>query len=125
MNQLPLYQCHKQVRAAKIADIVRSISLPSIWKISFVDPNIEPMNVPGIWAGKHQPQVGGYVVIYEDGYVSYSPAAVFEAGYTKVQPERAAVTILGPQDRSEWEQREQDRIEKERLTRDAPGLTSA
>ncbi len=35
---------------------------------------------------KHEPQVGGYYVLYEDGYQSYSPAKAFEEGYTPVAP---------------------------------------
>src|SRR3990167_5567722 len=31
---------------------------------------------------KHNPQVGGYYVVYMDDYNSYSPAAAFEDGYT-------------------------------------------
>ena len=32
---------------------------------------------------KHAPQVGGYYVLYEDGYASFSPAQPFEAGYVR------------------------------------------
>ena len=28
------------------------------------------------------PEVGGYYVVYEDGYKSFSPAGAFESGYT-------------------------------------------
>lgn len=30
---------------------------------------------------KHNPQIGGYYVLYPDGYESWSPAEAFEAGY--------------------------------------------
>lgn len=33
---------------------------------------------------KHNPQVGGYYVVYDDGYKSYSPAKAFEDGYTRI-----------------------------------------
>lgn len=33
---------------------------------------------------KHNPQPGGYYVVYDDGYKSYSPAKAFEEGYTKI-----------------------------------------
>lgn len=36
-------------------------------------------------AAKHDPEVGGYFVRYEDGYTSYSPAAAFEGGYTELE----------------------------------------
>lgn len=32
------------------------------------------------WHDKHQPEVGGYFVLYPDGYTSYSPATPFESG---------------------------------------------
>jgi len=31
---------------------------------------------------KHGPQVGGYYVVYKDGYESYSPVDAFEDGYS-------------------------------------------
>ena len=36
--------------------------------------------MPQLWAEKHSPEIGGYYVLYPDGYVSYSPAEPFEAG---------------------------------------------
>lgn len=33
---------------------------------------------------RHKPVVGGYYVVYEDGYKSFSPAKAFEDGYTKL-----------------------------------------
>ena len=30
------------------------------------------------------PRVGGYYVVYADGYKSFSPATAFEEGYTKI-----------------------------------------
>jgi len=33
---------------------------------------------------KHKPEVGGYYVVYADGYKSFSPAQAFEEGYTRV-----------------------------------------
>ena len=31
---------------------------------------------------KHNPETGGYLVMYDDGYMSYSPAEPFEKGYS-------------------------------------------
>jgi hypothetical protein len=36
------------------------------------------------YVSKHNPQVGGYFVVYADGYKSWSPAQAFEEGYTRV-----------------------------------------
>ena len=33
---------------------------------------------------KHNPHAGGYLVVYADGYVSFSPAKAFEEGYTRI-----------------------------------------
>ena len=33
---------------------------------------------------KHRPEPGGYYVVYDDGYKSYSPAKAFEDGYTLI-----------------------------------------
>jgi hypothetical protein len=39
----------------------------------------------GIAVGASQaPSVGGYYVVYDDGYKSYSPSEAFEGGYTKI-----------------------------------------
>ena len=48
---------------------------------------------------KHAPRVGGYFVRYEDGYVSFSPGAAFEGGYTAIMvgpyPDMAAPVSNG------------------------------
>jgi hypothetical protein len=36
------------------------------------------------YVDKHNPQAGGYYVVYKDGYKSFSPAEAFEEGYTKI-----------------------------------------
>ena len=41
-----------------------------------------PITVAADWFNKHAPQVGGYYVVYDDGYKSFSPAKAFEEGYT-------------------------------------------
>jgi hypothetical protein len=80
--ELPQYRCHKVVRAGKIESILEEGERASLriksptWTGSIVvDPS---------WVKKHNPRVGGYYVVYEDGYTSYSPAEAFEAGYTRV-----------------------------------------
>jgi hypothetical protein len=40
--------------------------------------------VTGDYLHKHNPQVGGYFVQYDDGYKSFSPARAFEEGYTRL-----------------------------------------
>jgi len=43
-----------------------------------------PFAISSEWADKHTPAAGGYFVVYDDGYQSYSPAKAFEEGYTRI-----------------------------------------
>ncbi|WP_244589494.1 Rha family transcriptional regulator [Escherichia coli] len=45
---------------------------------------IAAFDVSAEYICKHRPMSGGYYVVYEDGYESYSPAEVFESGYSKL-----------------------------------------
>lgn len=71
---MPLYTCHKKVWALEITNVVGNL-------LSFAQGE---KDVGSAWIEKHNPQVGGYYVTYEDGYTSYSPKEAFEAGYTLV-----------------------------------------
>lgn len=85
----PRWKCHKEVRAAKIVSVS-----PRTWGLlSVLTLEIEPkgplfcanVQVTQAWMAKHQPMKGGYYVLYEDGYASFSPAAAFESGYTRIE----------------------------------------
>ena len=81
VNELPQYKCHKIVRAAKITGVEPG-GLAVIVDMGKVSASIE---VPEGWVAKHDPLQGdGYVVAYDDGYLSWSPAAAFEAGYHRI-----------------------------------------
>ena len=79
-SELPKYICHKIVRAAKITAF-RGDGTDS--------PNLVLGEVGMVvlesaeWYEKHKPQVGGYYIVYEDGYRSFSPAQAFERGYSR------------------------------------------
>lgn len=77
-TQLPRWKCHKEVHAARIVglDYARGYSL--------VLEDVGRRCVGEAWFLKHKPSVGGYYVQYADGYESYSPAAAFEEGYTRI-----------------------------------------
>lgn len=47
-------------------------------------PSYDAIFVPASYVSKHNPQAGGYYVVYEDDYKSFSPASAFEGGYTLV-----------------------------------------
>lgn len=81
---LPKYKCHKEVRAMKIAE-VKAIDGAGARLVS-AEVGIAEIVVSSKYVAKHDPQAGGYFVVYEDGYWSYSPAKAFEAGYTRIEP---------------------------------------
>jgi len=88
--EMPRYKCHKQVWALKIADIKRhnadnpTAETDGSAIITPADDGYAPFRVDREYIRKHNPQVGGYYVVYSDGYKSYSPAKAFEEGYTRV-----------------------------------------
>lgn len=77
---VPIYKCHKEVHALKIASIEAWDENDCI--ITPADPAIAPFACPKAWADRYSPAPGGYVVVYDDGYTSFSPALAFESGYT-------------------------------------------
>lgn len=83
-RQMPRYISHKVVWALKIARLEerRAGVATGAWTIVPEDEGFAPFDVTAEFAAKHKPERGGYYVVYEDGYASYSPAAAFEAGYT-------------------------------------------
>lgn len=80
---LPKYVSHKTVKAVKIAEIQLHDNGGNATIIPEYD--VKPFCVSEAYMQKHDPQVGGYFVQYEDGYQSFSPAKAFEGGYTKLE----------------------------------------
>lgn len=76
--EMPKYQCHKIVHALKIRCIVNDILTPENYD------RYAPFVLSEDFIKKFNPQPGGYYVVYEDGYKSYSPAEAFEKGYTLI-----------------------------------------
>lgn len=82
---MPKYQCHKKVWALKIKTIDGLNQDPIInVTITPEEKTYAPFQVNYGYIDKHKPEVGGYYVVYEDGYESFSPAEAFESGYTKI-----------------------------------------
>lgn len=89
--ELPEYICNKVVKAFKILKIVsvdnrkegeeHAFLLQSEWHL--------PARVDQAFMDKNKPTSGGYFVIYEDGYQSFSPAKAFEEGYTLLEKSTA------------------------------------
>jgi len=89
--EMPRYQCYKQVWALKIAKIVHTADGGA--DITPEESEYAPFHVDLNYLRKHMPREGGYYVVYDDGYKSFSPAEAFQSGYfprngvfTQVQP---------------------------------------
>ena len=78
--ELPRWKCHKEVRAFKITGINIPPNQSGYVKLSGDGLGVE---VTAEYMKKHRPQVGGFYVLYNDGYHSFSPAAAFESGYIR------------------------------------------
>lgn len=77
--KLPEYQSIKVVSAAKISNVSENVLTLNYHKVAV---DIAASNE---YMERHNPKAGGYYVRYEDGYESYSPSDVFEAGYLPVE----------------------------------------
>ena len=89
---IPKYKSHKEVWALKINKVVLDRDIAGIQGretdgsayLYFEVGGYTPIKVPFAYVDKHNPKAGGYYVVYEDGYKSWSPAEAFENGYSKV-----------------------------------------
>jgi len=86
-KKLPLYQCHKKVAALKILHVTDEKVRPPDGSATIIpaERGHKPFKVSGEYMRRHDPQTGGYYVVYEDGYESYSPAKAFEGGYKPIK----------------------------------------
>jgi len=89
MKELPVYQCHKLVRAAQITAVEPSKMLHVVLHLN---GGFE-VEVNNDWTHKHSPRIGGYFVVYDDGYTSFSPCKAFEQGYDLWKPPAALPAI--------------------------------
>lgn len=85
---MPLYRCHKEVWALKIAEVLDPTEPGNESDGSRIlviaDAGFAPILANHAWVRKHSPVAGGYYVKYKDGYSSFSPAQAFEEGYTRL-----------------------------------------
>jgi len=80
-REMPKYRCHKVVHALKIKHVVPATDGSAA--ITPEDEGYAPFDVAADYVAKHAPAAGGYYVVYENGYESWSPAEAFEAGYAR------------------------------------------
>ena len=90
--EMPKYKCHKVVHALEIetitfdSDVARKEGRETTGKavIMPADEGYASFEVSAEYVNKHRPLAGGYYVVYEGGYRSWSPKEAFEKGYSKV-----------------------------------------
>lgn len=82
MIQLPRYKCHKEVHALQIKRVV--CNEDGSVDIIPQDERYARFTVSADQARNHNWSGGGYYVVYDDGYVSWSPQQAFEEGYAKI-----------------------------------------
>lgn len=86
---LPNWRCHKVVRAARIAAMMphpTGMTLTLEWDAADrLGTYWYKHDVDQTWIDHHKPLIGGYLVVYADGYTSFSPAEAFETGYDRVE----------------------------------------
>lgn len=85
---MPRYQSHKKVWALKIKEVEtteRTVDGKYDCYLDFEDARYAPIAVGQEYHEKHTPVAGGYYVVYDGGYKSFSPADAFESGYTLIE----------------------------------------
>jgi hypothetical protein len=81
-EKLPLWQCHKKVRGAKVVAVTTRGWDTVVWQLETGQEVVVDSDLK--FRGGPDP-VGGYFVLYlEDGFQSWSPGPVFEKGYTRI-----------------------------------------
>lgn len=79
--QMPRYRCHKEVWALKIAGVETALNGDK--RFQFVETGYAPIQVAP-FERFAAAKSGDYLVVYDDGYQSISPAKAFEDGYTRI-----------------------------------------
>jgi hypothetical protein len=82
--EMPKYKCHKEVWALKIRRVKQQDPHDGSAFLEIADDGYAPIFVDKEYMDKHKPESGGYYVLYKGGYESFSPAAAFESGYTRL-----------------------------------------
>lgn len=89
MAVMPMYQSHKKVWALKIKAVGYK---GEDVRLEFENEGFAPRVV--CVENKPKPEAGWYLVQYEGGYISFSPAKEFEEGYTLISGKRPSIAEL-------------------------------
>lgn len=85
-TKIPRYRSNKTVGAFKIVMMERALN--GGWIL--IGEQAQSQSVPEAWYAKHQPQIGGYAVLYgvQEMHLSFCPAESFEADHTYLGADR-------------------------------------
>lgn len=83
MREIPQYQCHKKVWALKIDSAAPNTKTSVGGCYLHFKEEFAPIFVTHEWLNKHNPRIGGYYVVFEDGYKSFIPSETFESIYSR------------------------------------------
>jgi len=83
MTDWPEYESHKIVQALPICRVDRRDDGKVFITLRHEDGTKEEFE-PTVPAMADKAEVGGYAMLYPDGFKSISPAKAFEEGYTRV-----------------------------------------
>jgi hypothetical protein len=80
--EMPRYVSHKEVWALQIRSVT---PVGDAIKLSFVLGDIYAERIVTAEELSHKPvpKIGWYMVVYKDGYLSFSPGEQFEEGYKR------------------------------------------
>lgn len=78
---LPRWVCHKKVEGDQIVGMTELDNFTRLHMRCGATVTVDDG-----WIKRHTPRVGGYYVVYEDGYTSFSPREAFEKGYAPITP---------------------------------------
>lgn len=77
---MKLYQCHKKVKAAQL----KTVGHREADGIDVILDDDTVVRLATQLTLRYTPQVGDYLVEYDDGYRAISPQKAFEDGYTAI-----------------------------------------
>ncbi|HWW62016.1 MAG TPA: hypothetical protein VN181_11665, partial [Thermoanaerobaculia bacterium] len=90
-KEMPTYVSHKRVQAAEILAVA---PISHDGKVRVIVNGYPDVFVPDTAVIRYKPQPGDFLVIYEDGYQSFSPRKAFLDGYALAHGENVLMERL-------------------------------